>query len=242
MRFFALFLLVTLFCSAVNTAGDDTLECSRFVIDAVILQLFEFLRQLIKLGSIINNITVLDPLVVKRQEIDLEYTKFRINAEILNFTLAGLGNFELLGAKFNKDDVSLDLTLRFPSLTILSEHYEMSGNIFEILPLSGNGLLNIEAHDLKFWSKVYLKQSEDGRSILIDKFLDTHFEIDKIVSRTQYDGNIDDILNAMIGDLLPKYLSRFSRLIAAQYMERITEFLNQYFNHFESWRFIAAIL
>ncbi|XP_068629103.1 uncharacterized protein [Battus philenor] len=239
---FTIIILAATCCRTTIATDDDILKCNRFLVDAVIRQLFELLRLLIKEGSINYNVPILDPWQIHHQEIILNGNLLSLEANLSNATVFGLGDFDLLNATFNKEDISLEFNLRFPLLTVHSEHYNLSGDFFGILPVIGEGLLHIEAHDLKFWSKVHLKQSEDGRSILIRDFLRTQFEIGTIVSRTQFDGNIDDILNTMIKDLLAGYLSRFSKYIADKNHNNVTLFLNQYFLHFESWRLIAALL
>ncbi|KPI93387.1 hypothetical protein RR46_10647 [Papilio xuthus] len=219
-----------------------SLRSARELIETKSVQLFELLRLLIKEGSATNDVPILDPLQIEHQEINYTSNGFTIQSELYNMTLLGLGDFEILDTTFDKEDISLELNMRFPLLSLLSERYVMAGDIYSIFPLLANGFLNIEAHDLIFRSKIYLTQSADGKSILIDRFIHPQFEVDTIVSRTEFDGNIDDILNAMIEDLLADYLTRFSKYIAAQHEHDAKQFLNQYLTNFESWRLIAAIL
>ncbi|XP_013144302.1 PREDICTED: uncharacterized protein LOC106107844 [Papilio polytes] len=241
MKIILVLFLVISFTVAKNDDSNN-LKCNRFLVDAVLRQLFELLRLLIKEGSAANNVPVLDPLKMDYQEINVTGNGFTIQAELSNLTVSGLADFEILETTFDKEEISLELHMRFPLLTMLSENYIMAGDLYSIFPLLGNGYLNIEVHDLIFRSKIYLRQSADGKSILIERFVKPQFEVDTIVSRTEFDGNIDDILNSMIEDLLADYLTRFSKYIAAQHEDDVKQFLNPHLSNFESWRLIAAIL
>ncbi|XP_072936253.1 uncharacterized protein [Epargyreus clarus] len=126
-------------------------------------------------------------------------------------------------------------------------------SIIIIIPLLSHCWARVSSHNekfiyryeilnFKFWTKIYLKQSEDGQSILIDRFHESQFSVDKISSHTDFDENIDNIFNALTEDLLAEYLNRFSKIILMKYSDSVVESINPFLNEFETWRFIAAIL
>ncbi|XP_063394080.1 uncharacterized protein LOC134679142 [Cydia fagiglandana] len=103
----------------------------------------------------------------------------------------------------------------------------MKGHIMAALPLSGEGKLLFQITDLRIWTKIVLHFSDYTS---IESFEDSGFSIGSILSRTEFDCNIDDVFNAMVGELLADHLNRFNRAIAAQCTALLKEFINSLFN------------
>ncbi|KAF9814237.1 hypothetical protein SFRURICE_019512, partial [Spodoptera frugiperda] len=157
------------------------------------------------------------------------------NANITNGTFTGLGDFKLQEFNFNKSEIAIEVNVTIPLLKFSSEYYELDGNIKEAIPVKGRGIADIEIHNVLLKGKIYLKESSDSNSILIDKIDDPQFAIERIVSRTQFDNNIDDVINAMVQDLLADYLTRFNKYIASLYVDSIVKHLNRILDKFDYW-------
>ncbi|XP_026324278.1 uncharacterized protein LOC113233368 [Hyposmocoma kahamanoa] len=241
MKLFLVVLLIAV--HTVSTNDAIVRKGERFTPNSIMRHLFEMLRNVIRKGDSDKNIQPTDPYKFPYAEFYFRETFLRLQANISHGIINGLGDFEVLKSDFIKEAVAVDLDITFPFLNFEAEHYEMEGSLFhDAFPLSGMGLLQFTIHNLNFCSKVYLKQSEDEKAILIDRFENPYFSIEQITSRTQFDDNFDDIFNAMIEDLLADYLTRFSGYLASSYGSYLIGILNKYFMHFESWRIITVIL
>ncbi|PZC87126.1 hypothetical protein B5X24_HaOG201362 [Helicoverpa armigera] len=110
------------------------------------------------------------------------------------------------------------------------------------LNLEGGQMFSIEIHNTSLWGKIYLKQSDDGKSILLDKIEEPEFSIERIESRTQFDNNIDGLISSMVEELLADYLTRFNKYIAQAYIDKIVGYLNPTLDKFDNWNIIAVLL
>ncbi|XP_013193195.2 uncharacterized protein LOC106137010 [Amyelois transitella] len=118
----------------------------------------------------------------------------------------------------------------------------MEGDIWTAIPLEGRGKFDLQVHHLTVLGKIFLKPSEDGKSILVDRVENPKFFIEKIASTTQLDDNFDDIFNAMIGDLLAGYINRFNGYFASIYTQPSMDLLNPVLDKFDTWQILATIL
>ncbi|XP_035429334.2 uncharacterized protein LOC118262248 [Spodoptera frugiperda] len=204
-------------------------------IDAWIKDLPERIRNLIRYGDVDNGIPVLDPYEFHKKQLSLASKTLTANVNITNGTFTGLGDFKLQEFNFTKSEIAIEVNITIPLLKFSSEYYELDGNIKEAIPVKGRGIADIEIHNVLLKGKIYLKESSDSNSILIDKIDDPQFAIERIVSRTQFDNNIDDVINAMVQDLLADYLTRFNKFIASLYVDSIVEHLNRILDKFDNW-------
>ncbi|KAL0850107.1 hypothetical protein ABMA28_011990 [Loxostege sticticalis] len=182
-------------------------------------------RSLMKFGDIEKNIPVMDPYIFNTKQARVHAL---VNCEVntTNGVISGLSNFLLEDFAFTKDQVALGVIVKIPVIKFDAEYYEMEGVMLEALPIAGSGILNFLAKNVTINSKLYLKRSADGKSVTIDKLHNTSFIIEKVLSRTEYDKNIDDVMNAMVEDLLAGYLTRFSKYIAETYEDYTVNILN----------------
>ncbi|XP_028159507.1 uncharacterized protein LOC114352197 [Ostrinia furnacalis] len=198
-------------------------------------------RGIIKCGDADKNVPVMDPYKFNLEKAQLQAV---INAElnITNGVVTGLSDFRLEDFVFKKDEVSLDVVIKIPVIKLDSEYYEMEGKILDIFPIAGTGFLYVIAKDVTIYSRLYLKQSTNGKCVVIDRLENTSFTVDKILSHTEFDKNIDNVLNAMIEDLLAGYLTRFSKFISKTYEGYVVSMLNEVLNKYETWSILATIL
>ncbi|KAJ1528461.1 hypothetical protein ONE63_006872 [Megalurothrips usitatus] len=79
----------------------------------------------------------IDPLYVDGFNFSEVSGKFRVNLEMTNVTMDGLGEYLVTGVRSNLQELSLEIRLRVPSLNFRA-HYHMDGR-FLFLALSGGG-------------------------------------------------------------------------------------------------------
>ncbi|XP_061382917.1 uncharacterized protein LOC116767852 [Danaus plexippus] len=202
------------------------------------------LRYYMKNGDSEKKIPILDPFEIENGgvEIVLPSKILSLQAGYRKAVVKGVSHFQLDRAKFIKEKVAVNLTITFPSIKIKSEYYKLEGDIYGAVPISGEGKFELEVISFKFKGMVFLKQSEDEKSVLINYISNPEFSFQQIQSNTDVDGNIDGIFNAMMEDLMTQYLNRFNKYIANSLNQYFIDNLNLLFNKFESWRLLATVL
>ncbi|XP_063547546.1 uncharacterized protein LOC134754997 [Cydia strobilella] len=170
-----------------------------------------------------------DAINFETQHVDLCGPILCISANVTNGSVTGLSEYELIKLDLTSNGVMLqiDIDIKFPKLQLDADYYTMKGNIMEALPLSGEGKLLFETTDLRIWTKIVLHVSDYTS---IESFENSGFSINGILSRTEFDCNIDDVFNAMVGELLADYLNRFNRPIAAQCSASLKQLINSILN------------
>ncbi|OWR45137.1 hypothetical protein KGM_203068 [Danaus plexippus plexippus] len=208
------------------------------------------LKYYMKNGDSEKKIPILDPFEIENGgvEIVLPSKILSLQAGYRKAVVKGVSHFQLDRAKFIKEKVAVNLTITFPSIRIKSEYYKLEGDIYGAVPISGEGKFELEVISFNFKGMVFLKQSEDEKSVLINYISNPEFSFQQIQvfiifqSNTDVDGNIDGIFNAMMEDLMTQYLNRFNKYIANSLNQYFIDNLNLLFNKFESWRLLATVL
>ncbi|RVE50557.1 hypothetical protein evm_004784 [Chilo suppressalis] len=238
-----IYIVTNLVVTKANNIGKNEI---RFTPNGVIYQLIDMVRQLLINGDEAKGVPMFDPYVIESSQIQHSHGKFyRAQMNISKFICTGLGDFRVEEQTFFKDEVAFDVKVHFPLLKLQADYYEMQGDIKEVIPIEGKGILYFEIVDFILYTKIYLKHSSTGKSILIDKMEKTHFTIDQVLSRTEFDGNFDAILNAWIADFAGEYLTRFNGYITAStavYIESIVSSINSVLSEYETWYILATIL
>ncbi|XP_053601124.1 uncharacterized protein LOC128669917 [Plodia interpunctella] len=238
------FVSLTLLFSVISLGNPTSANVSnpiRFSTNAIIHQLFEMMRNLIRNGSEEEGVPVMDPY---DSDLNVNFSKkyFSLNANLTKARFTGLADFYVLKTDFDATEISIDTKIIYPRLKLYSDSYDMEGHIWPAIPLEGHGKFNIEMHHLTVLGKFFLKPSEDGKSILIDRVDNFNFNIKKFFSTTQYDDNFDDIFNTMMDDLLAGYINRFNGYISSLYAQAVVDLLNPTLDKFDTWQILATIL
>ncbi|XP_039745508.1 uncharacterized protein LOC120623524 [Pararge aegeria] len=239
-----LFLTVIALGSAKGNYDTPNQKDRQFNSNAIIRQLFEMLKFFIKNGSPEKDLPVLDPSHLNYLEVEFSSPAniLSLHAAFANVVLSGLGDYQLLRTEFIREEIASELCLSFPDIVFKAGHYEMQGGFYESVPITGMGRFEFDIRNLTFCGKTFLRQSDDEKSILIKKITNPSFSIDRIKSQIEFDGTIDDIVNAMINELLADYLTRFNRLIAKNYVDTVIVKLNPFLNRFESMRLLLTLV
>ncbi|CAH0722637.1 unnamed protein product, partial [Brenthis ino] len=191
---------------------------------AVIRQLFEMIKYNIKNGHFEKDLPALDPFqfINKTIEMLLPHNALSLHADFKNGVFKGLANFQLEEVDFVRDEIAMDLLIRFPSLTFTSGSMEIRNYIFG--------------------GRVYLMQSKDEKSVLIRNISHPQFNIEQIVSRLDFDKNIDNIINAIIDDLLANYFTRFNQYVSHICADDVMDLVNYFLNKLDTWTIFAVLL
>ncbi|XP_075990762.1 uncharacterized protein LOC142986251 [Anticarsia gemmatalis] len=184
----------------------------------------ELIRNVKKLGEIDIDIAIPDPLEFNGVELSVPGEIFSANVSISKGSLSGLSDVRILDINLSTTEPTIGFNILIPVLKLHTDYYELDGNIYYAVPIKGKGVAHFEIYNMKFWGTLHLKPSFN--SILLDKLEDGDFSIERIVSNTEFDHNIDDIISALIEDLLANYLNRFSKYITATYSDTVIEYIN----------------
>ncbi|XP_013144301.1 PREDICTED: uncharacterized protein LOC106107843 [Papilio polytes] len=216
-----------------------------FLINLLIRQLIAYVRNVINNGSDLFGLPPLDPL-------DLDSFRLQIPAGIANLDLdlqkiymTGLGGFVVHKSELSLRELSFDLDLSIPKLDISTEIYDFTGDLFNAIPLYGKGNAAFQIESFRLRAKIYLKQSDNEKSIIIDRIEGASFELPSFksnVSGAIGGGDIDVIVNTMIQEVVVDYINRFRGAISNFGSEFVVDFANPYLNQLDTWKFIERLL
>ncbi|XP_048006319.1 uncharacterized protein LOC125241747 [Leguminivora glycinivorella] len=171
-----------------------------------------------------------DAITFETQHVDLCGPILCISANLTKGSITGVSEYEIIKSDVDSDGESLviDIDIKFPKLQLDSDYYTMKGNIMDAIPLAGEGKLQFQITDLRIWTKIVLHLLDYTAIESIDN---SGFSVNSILSRTEFDGNIDGVFNAMVEELLAEHLNRFNKAIAAQCGLIIKQLFNDMFNN-----------
>nr|QRN76673.1 silk gland uncharacterized 4 [Tineola bisselliella] len=215
------------------------------LINILIRQLFELIRRIINGGSNIFGIPPLDPLVIEHLKINIPAGLINLEMEIIKGMATGVGDFVVHRSHLDLRELSFDIDISVPTLHIKAEQYKLNGNFYTAIPFFGEGEADLLVDNFRFNAKLFLKQSEDGESILIDRIESPGFVVNNLKSAFTGiigGGDIDVVANAIIEEVVLSYINRLNRAIALVAGEALTLILNPILDQLDSWRYIDMLL
>ncbi|KAF9814233.1 hypothetical protein SFRURICE_019508 [Spodoptera frugiperda] len=223
----------------------DTIEGRNILVNTLVRQLIAYIRFVVNNGSSIFNIPVLDPL-------DLEHYHLHVPAGIVNLDLVlnkifatGLGKFVVHKSDLDLANLTFDLDLSVPVIDAVAEEYDLLGDLFTAIPLYGKGKAVFQVENLRFRAKLFLGQSADGKSVLIDKIENAALEVPTLKSELTGvigGGDIDGIVNSVIEEVVIDYINRFQGAIGKTAGSLMISGLNPLLEQLDTWRYIAVLL
>ncbi|XP_073944776.1 uncharacterized protein [Choristoneura fumiferana] len=251
-------LLLCAFAAAVPTAvqkidlGLDipadavaTVESRNILINALIRQLFTYIRYVINNGSAIFGLPPLDPLVLENYHLYIPAGFINLDLNLKDAMMTGIGGFVVHTSDFVPSQLSFDLDISVPSIVVSAGHYDLIGDLLTAVPLYGKGEARFQVDGLRLRGKVLLKQSEDGKSVLIDRVINSAFEVPNFKSELTGvigGGDIDKIVNAVIEDVIVDYVNRFQGAIAAVVTTVLPAVANPLLEQLDTWRYIERFV
>ncbi|XP_026726105.1 uncharacterized protein LOC113492701 [Trichoplusia ni] len=250
-------LLVLMLCglaAAASTVGkpistdldaETSVQSRNFLVNALVRQLIEYVRHVINNGSLIFKIPPLDPLVLTHFHLEVPAGLINLDIELKNILATGIGSFVVHKSHLNLSDLTFDLDISVPTIDASAEHYDLTGDFFTAIPLYGKGDAVFKADGFRVQGKLYLKQSDDGKSILIDRIENASFVVPSFKSKISGaigGGDIDGIVNSMVEDVIVDYVNRFQGAISEGAARLLVNAANPFLDQLDTWRYIAVLL
>ncbi|CAG5017660.1 unnamed protein product [Parnassius apollo] len=215
------------------------------LVNILIRQLIAYVRSIINNGSEVFGIPPLDPLELNHFHLVLPTGLLNVDLELRNVLVTGIGAFVVHRSNLQLSDLTFDLDISVPKLDVSAELYDLTGNLFNAIPLYGNGKAIFQVEEFRFNAKLFLRQSDDGKSVIIDRIEEASFDLPNFksdLSGAIGGGDIDPIVNAVIEEVIVGYINRFERVISKTASEAIVKLANPLLNQLDTWRYIAMLL
>ncbi|XP_028036839.1 uncharacterized protein LOC114247948 [Bombyx mandarina] len=215
------------------------------LINAIITTLFQRLRSIILEGWEEKGVPVLDPLVIESTHITIPAEIINLDLQLKNAQATGVGDFVVHKSILNVNEISFDVDISVPTLEISAEEYDLLGDFFAAIPLYGKGGAVFHIEGFRFSAKLFLKQSEDEKSILIERIENLTFVIPGFKSNLDGavgGGDIDNIVNALVEEVIIDYVNRFRGAIAKVANGALVRILNSFLDGLNTWHYLAMLL
>ncbi|CAH4030781.1 uncharacterized protein LOC123717790 [Pieris brassicae] len=220
-------------------------EGRNFLINALIRQLLEFLRNLISNGNDLFGIPPLDPLKIENLHLEIPAGLINLKLNLTDAMLTGIGAFKAHRTHLNTSDISFDIEISVPELKISAGSYHLDGDILTAIPIYGDGGAEFIVNDFRFKAKLFLKQSDNKKSAILDRIENLSFEIPNFKSNITGaigGGDIDKIVDAVLEEVIIGYVNRFRSAISKITNMAVIAILNPILEQLDTWRWIDMIL
>ncbi|XP_041973906.1 uncharacterized protein LOC121729454 [Aricia agestis] len=238
---------------SVDSAPEVQLDASvsdvqgrNILINALVRQLIAYIRNIINNGSILFGIPPLDPLYLKEYHLQVPAGLINLDLQLKNIEMTGIGGFVVHTSTLNlRPQLTFELDISVPELHVSTEIYDLNGDLLTAIPIYGNGKARFEVKNFRFQAKLHLGQSEDGKSIIIDRIENAAFQLPHFKSEIEGaigGGDIDAIVNAIVEEVLIGYINRFHGAVVQYASHAIVSFGNPILEQLDTWRFIAPLM
>ncbi|KAF9415232.1 hypothetical protein HW555_007108 [Spodoptera exigua] len=227
------------------TQVADTLESRNLLVNALVRQLIAYVRYVINNGSSIFNIPPLDPLDLENYHLDVPAGLVNLDLELSKILVTGLGRFVVHKSNLNLSTLTFDLDISVPVIEATAEEYDLLGDLFTAIPLYGKGKALFQVENFRFQAKLYLKQSDDEKSVLIDRIENPSFQVPNfksVLTGVIGGGEIDGIVNSVIEEVVIDYVNRFQGAIGKTAASLVISGLNPLLEQLDTWRYIAVLI
>ncbi|XP_050358485.1 uncharacterized protein LOC126778823 [Nymphalis io] len=225
--------------------SSNEIENQNWMVDALINQLINIIRSLINNGIGIIGIPPLDPLTLDNFHLLIPAGLINLDLQLKNIFVGGLGKFVVHKSKLNLRDLSFDVDISVPRLDIKAGLYNLTGDLLTAIPIYGKGKAEFVVEDFRIKAIFFLKQSDNEKSVIIDRIEGATFEIPSFKSDLDGvigGGDIDTIVNAIVEEVLVGYVNRFRGAISNIAATLIIVIGNPILELFDTWQLIASLL
>ncbi|XP_046976380.1 uncharacterized protein LOC124542477 [Vanessa cardui] len=224
---------------------QNDIQNQNWMVDILINQLINIIRSFINNGMGIIGIPPLDPLILDNFHLDIPAGLINLDLQLKDIFISGLGGFVVHRSKLELKDLSFDIDVSVPRLEIRAGLYNLTGDLLTAIPIYGEGKAEFIVEDFRIKATLFLKQSDDEKSVIIDRIEGATFEIPSFKSNLDGvigGGDIDAIVNAIVEEVLIDYVIRFRGAITNIATTLIIVIGNPILELFDTWQFIAALL
>ncbi|XP_048005769.1 uncharacterized protein LOC125241364 [Leguminivora glycinivorella] len=212
-----------------------------FLINQLIRQLFNFIRLIINNGSAVFGVPPLDPLFLEDFHLYLPLGLVNLDLDLKNALVTGIGGFVVHTSRFTPSALTFAVDISVPSIVVEAEAYDLVGDLLTAIPLYGKGKARFQIDGFRFSGTLLLKQSDDGKSVLLDRVINSSYQIPHFQSELTGvigGGNIDKVVNAMLEDVIIDYANRFQGAIAAAVSVALPAIANPVLEQLDTWKYI----
>jgi len=208
---------LVLLCLFGFTYGTPNTKLGGRILNDQLTKVLEAFRITLKEGNPEAGIPIMDPLQMDTIAFELgQENKLTINIAAGGIYLTGLSDFEVNDVEVSIIPLGLKYDITLPMSILNTETYSLKGLVFGALPIYGDGKAYFEIGGLRF-SGVAALQVKDGDVAVKD--LNLRIGIDSMLSQTTGmlgGGDIDNVINAIIGDLAVEFFNSYSDIISGQ--------------------------
>ncbi|XP_068628652.1 uncharacterized protein [Battus philenor] len=225
--------------------AEITQDERSILVNILIRQLIAYIRHVINNGSAIFGLPPLDPLDLESYHLIVPAGLLNIDLELKNILVSGFGGFVVHKSTLRLPDLTFDLDISLPRLNISTELYDLTGDVLNAFPLYGYGKAVFQVEKFRFQAKLFLKQSDDEKSVIIDKIEDASFQLPSFKSDLDGaigGGSIDAIVNNLLEEVIVDYINRFRGAISKISSEALVQFANPFLNRLDTWKYIEMLL
>ncbi|CAG0916794.1 unnamed protein product [Notodromas monacha] len=202
----------------VYSMADRTIE------DEIMAQLEVFQQWMIE-GNPELGIPVLDPFVVDHLEYGAATEDITFNVAIDGMHVTGLAAFTIAELDFNLLMLRIDATLNFQEVRLWADNYYLDGIMAGLLPLFGDGTIDITIHDLNITAGAALTTANDLVGIKNIE-LDVNFGAITGQIENLLGGDLDGVINDILNLLGPEIFESVETLVNADVSILLEEYIN----------------
>ncbi|KAM3966874.1 uncharacterized protein ACR2FA_012406 [Aphomia sociella] len=225
-------------------AANDTAQ-RNILVNILVRQLIQYLRYVINNGSAIFGIPPLDPFELDALHIVIPAGLINLDLDLKNAIATGFGGFVVHKSDLDLRDLTFDLDISIPRIDINCESYDLVGDLLTAIPLYGKGQARFEVENFRMQAKLYLKQSDDRQSVLIDRVENAAFQLPSFKSHLTGvigGGDVDAIANAITEEVIIGYVNRFQGAISTLAATAVITIGNPLLDQLDTWKFIAPLI
>ncbi|XP_076336548.1 uncharacterized protein LOC143239406 [Tachypleus tridentatus] len=172
-------------------------------------------RVLMRTGSDVLHLPVLDPLKLPNKDINKNNHGTRIRANLKNLRINGLSQIQITTIQADIQNLKLELGLLIPNLSVTGTYF-LQGIVAKLFPLNGNGKFQVTATNAKIYGAAVLILTPDGIIQLDNVDLDIDFRAISV--------NFNNLLGGgPFGSFLNKLMSSFGHSIFNAFKGRLIE-------------------
>ncbi|CAG0892937.1 unnamed protein product [Darwinula stevensoni] len=192
-----------------------------------LLDLLMQLQELMLNGDPENGIPVLDPFLWEHFEIAYATEEIELAFSIDGLDLRGLSNFEVTNVEFDILSLRVDVAADWPKLDVKADRYFLDGTVFGLLPLFGEGYIDMSILEFAVVGGASLVALPDSVSVGELSFAMTFGELEGVIDGLLGGGDLGDVLNEILNLLGADLFDAVLQMVADDIAVLVQGFLNQ---------------
>ncbi|CAG0888919.1 unnamed protein product [Darwinula stevensoni] len=200
-----------------------------------LLDLLMQLQEMMQNGDPENGIPVLDPFLWEHFETTFDTEQVELAFSIDGLDMRGLSNFEVTNVEFDILSLRVDVAANWPQLDIKADHYFLDGTLLGLLPLFGEGYIDMSILEFAIDGGASLvalpgeKNTYRNHSISVGElsFSMTFGELQGVIDGLLGGGELSDVLNEILNMMGAELFNSVLQMAADDIAVLVQGFLNQ---------------